>query len=106
MPRIGHYNRALRLFGYLKYSTKARKFFNPIPFDLSGIKFENQDWKDLYPDAQESLPDVVPEPRNKNPVQITAYMDASHADDVLTRRSVTGYVIFIGQATDKWYSKR
>ena len=36
----------------------------------------------------------------QNPLQ-----DASHADDLITRRSVTGYVLLIGHAFIKWYSK-
>ena len=33
-------------------------------------------------------------------------VDASHADDLVTRGSVTGYLILIGNAFIKWYSKR
>jgi hypothetical protein len=97
----------LRLFGYLKNNAKARLLFDPTPFNLETIEFHDQDWYDLYPDAEEATtPHDAPAPMNKVPVQITAFMDASHAADVVTRRSVTGYLIFIGQAPIKWYSKR
>jgi hypothetical protein len=39
-------------------------------------------------------------------LKLTAIVDASHASDLITRRSVTGYILFIGITPIKWYSKR
>ena len=47
----------------------------------------------------------MPEPRG-NPVCITAYVDASHAANKKTRRSHTGFLIFLNRAPIHWYSKR
>ncbi len=47
----------------------------------------------------------MPEPKTPK-VHITVYVDASHASDQTTRRSVTGYLIFLGHAPVTWYSKR
>jgi hypothetical protein len=80
--------------------------FDPTSFNFENIEFQEQDWTDLYPDAQEDIPNDAPVPKNKKLLQISAFMDASHATDFVTRRSVTGYVIFIGMAPIKWYSKR
>ncbi len=78
---------------------------NPEDMNLSKIEFLNEDWTDLYPDAEEYIPENAPEPRTK-PIQITAMVDASHASCMETRRSVTGYMVFLGHALIKWYSKR
>jgi hypothetical protein len=105
-PREGHKKRALHLFGYLKHFQNAKLHLDPNPLDLSGIQFVQNDWKDLYPDAEEYVSDIIPQTFNKTPLQITIIVDASHADDLITRRSVTGYVIMIGNAIIRWYSKR
>jgi len=104
-PRVGHYERALRIFGYLKHNTKARILFNAADFDLDCVEFEKHDWTDLYPGAKEAMPEDMPKPKTRK-VQITAILDASHATDLETRRSVTGYLLFVGMTPVKWYSKR
>jgi hypothetical protein len=39
-------------------------------------------------------------------VSITCFVDASHAANKKTRRSHTGYIIFLNRAPVLWYSKR
>ena len=39
-------------------------------------------------------------------MQINLFCDASHATDLITRRSTTGIVIFINGTPVSWYSKR
>jgi hypothetical protein len=50
--------------------------------------------KDLYPDAEETLPLNAPSPRGL-PVQINSFVDADHADNLVTRQSHTGIFIFL-----------
>ena len=106
VPREGHLKRCLRLFGYLKHNHKARIVFDPTNPNLEALKFENHDWTDLYPFAEEYISDKCPIPKTEKELAITAYVDASHATDLTTRRSVTGYIIFVGNSIIKWYSKR
>lgn len=47
----------------------------------------------------------MPPPKGK-PIVITAYCDASHAANKVTRRSHTGFILFINKAPITWYSKR
>ena len=60
---------------------------------------------DMYPDAEEDIPDDMPKPKGK-PMRITCYVDADHAHDVVTRRSVTGIVLLINNTPVRWISKR
>jgi hypothetical protein len=53
----------------------------------------------------EELPHDMLEPKGK-PVRITVYLDADHAHDLVTRRSVTGILIFINNTPIKWICKR
>ena len=62
-------------------------------------------WTEFYPDATEELPPNMPTPKGK-PVLLTGYVDADHAHDLVTRRSVTGVLLYMNSTPIKWYSKR
>ncbi len=105
IPREGHKKRTLRLFGYLKHHPKGKTIFDATPLDLSNFKFENYDWTDLYPFAQEHIPDIIPITYNKT-LQLTILVDASHASCYETRRSSTGIIVILGCTVIKTYCKK
>jgi hypothetical protein len=47
----------------------------------------------------------MPVPFGKK-VRITCYVDADHAHDTVTRRSVTAILLFVNNTPIRWYSKR
>ena len=53
----------------------------------------------------EELPPAAPPSKGKG-FTITAYVDADHAGDSITRRSRTGYIIFLNNALIYWMSKK
>jgi hypothetical protein len=53
-----------------------------------------QHWKEFSPDAKEALPPDMPKSFEKK-ARRTAYVDADHASDKVTRRSVTGIIVFL-----------
>ena len=63
------------------------------------------DWTEFYPDAEENQPLNRPTPKGKT-IAITTFVDADHARDKVTRRSVTGIVIFLNNTPINWTSKR
>jgi hypothetical protein len=65
----------------------------------------NADWTDFYGNVQEELPPKMPKSRG-NPVTISAFVDANHAGNKVTRQSHTGIIIFVQNALIVWYSKR
>jgi hypothetical protein len=65
--------------------------------------FDN--WREFYPDAEEEFPPDQPESLGKK-ARITIFVDAEHAHNVVTRRSVTGIVLFVNKTPVKWISKR
>ena len=73
------------------------------PSDHAKSKIEAM--KRFYPDAEEAVPDNAPTPRGKV-IQINAFVDADHAGNKVTRRSHTGFIIFMNMAPVYWYSKR
>jgi hypothetical protein len=51
------------------------------------------------------MPHDMPTPFGRK-ARITVYVDADHAHDTVTRRSVTAILIFINNTPMRWYSKR
>ena len=106
-PREGHLIAAKRVLGYLKKYPQGRLLIHPQPLPMGPIndRFkEFTSWQEFYPDAQEEIPDDRPPPLG-SPVQLTLFVDADHAHCELTRRSITGIVVFVNSTPVKWYSK-
>jgi hypothetical protein len=104
-PKAGHLKRVTRMFGYLKHHQKFRIIFNNDPPNYEGSTFLDHDWSEQYPDIPNDLPEKAPKPFAGNAF-LTVYVDASHACDLLTRRSVTGILLCVNLTPSKWYSKR
>ena len=53
----------------------------------------------------EEIDEGLPEPRGA-PISTTVYFDSDHAHDLVTRRSVSGVIAFVGLTPISWTSKR
>ena len=53
----------------------------------------------------EAISPNAPDPRGK-PVDLRMWVDSNHAGDKMTRRSRTGYFIFLNTALINWLSKK
>ena len=74
-------------------------------YNRTAVVTNAEDFKVIYRDAKEELSPRMPLPRGR-PVETCAYVDASHAANKKTRRSHSGYVIFVNRAPVIWYSKK
>jgi hypothetical protein len=96
-PRKGHMQRAIRVFGYLECCPRKCIEINAsemtdlprMELDLRGEMIKR------YPDAVEERSSKDPEKLGK-PLNLTVYADADHAHDHVTRKSITGILVFIG----------
>ena len=106
-PREGHLEQLLRIFAFLKVKPKLTLHFDPnLPcMDYNEFTTKTEDFSEVYRDAKEERPCDYVEPRGR-PVTMTAFTDASFASNKKTRRSHSGYVIFLNRAPILWYSKR
>jgi hypothetical protein len=106
-PREGHLEQLLHIFAFLRKHPKLTLYMSPeLPcIDYGDFRTKREDFVEIYRDADEPLPHRMPVPRGRS-VATTAFVDASHAANKLTRRSHTGYVVFINRAPIVWYSKR
>jgi hypothetical protein len=105
LPRMGHLKAVMRIFAYLKQHKCSKLVFDTLPRNFDDIEFTSHDWSEMYPDAEDEVPLHAPNPLGK-PVQITIFADAAHGDDLITRRSTTGIIIFVNGTPVRWYSKR
>ena len=106
-PREGHMEQLLRIFAFLKRWPTRSIYMDPRrpDLDFSQVRSSAEDFKLLYHGAKEELPPRMPMPRGRS-VGMNAFVDASHAANKKTRRSHTGFMIFVNSAPIIWYSKR
>ena len=97
LPREGHLEQVIHMFGYLKSHKKFRLMFDSDHPQISLTRFKSYDWFDFYRDAKEKIPGNMPEPRGV-PMSTSAFVDADLAGDKSNRRSQTGVLIFCNKA--------
>jgi hypothetical protein len=81
--------------------------FDPTPIEPDKTLFERQDWSYSahgYESLKEELPSDMPVPQG--PMTMRVFVDADHAGDQVTRRSRTGFIVFLNNAPIYWSSKK
>eukprot|EP00804_Cyclotella_cryptica_P013947 CCRYP_002465-RA/>CCRYP_002465-RA protein AED:0.03 eAED:0.04 QI:0/0/0/0.83/0.6/0.5/6/0/916 len=105
MPREGHLEAALHVVSYLKSKSNSGLIFDPMEPDVGGYNFVECDLSDFHPGASEALPPNAPKPLGKG-VTLRMFVDSNHAGDKVSRRSRTGFVIFLNYCMIDWLSKK
>ena len=105
MPREGHLQQVLHIYGYLKTYHNARIILDPSYPDIDESLYPKYDWSSFYKVDKEQLPPNAPEPLGLEMV-IRACVDADHAGDTATRRSRSGFIVWANSAPIYWYSKK
>jgi hypothetical protein len=67
--------------------------------------FIKTDWKSMYGDVREMFPSDDPIPCG-NEVDLRLFVDYDNVGEQFTRRSRTGFVIYLNMAPIVWFSKR
>ena len=68
--------------------------------------FKECDWKAFYGDINDAIPPNAPPPRGKD-VDLRIFVNSDHAGDKRTRRSRTGFIIFLNMSQiNCWFSKK
>jgi hypothetical protein len=105
-PRIGHLERAKRVYGYLYQFRDAALRIRTDEPDYSDLPDQDFDWMyTVYGNVEEVIPSDAPKPLGK-PVRMTHYLDANLMHDMLTGRSVTGILSLLNQFPVEWYCKK
>ena len=105
-PREGHIEALYLIVHFLSTNPMKRIVFDPaLPLTDERQFYGDADWTELYGDITEEDPPNMLEPLGR-PLQITMFVDANHANNVVTRRSHSGIFIFVQNAMIIAYSKR
>jgi Reverse transcriptase (RNA-dependent DNA polymerase) len=105
LPREGHLEAVFHLFNFLEKRHNARIVFDPSYPTIEMGAFKECDWKAFYGNLQEAIPPSAPGPRGKD-VDLRLFVDSDHAGDQRTRRSRTGFLIYLNSAPITWFSKK
>jgi hypothetical protein len=101
----GHLEAVFHVLAYLGLHHNARVLFDSTYPAVDMGTFIKTDWKSMYGDVKEIIPSDAPVPHGKE-VDLRLFVDSYHAGDQLTRRSRTGFVIYLNMAPIVWLSKR
>ena len=97
LPRKGHMEQVMQIFGYLKKYHNAELVVDPSDPMINEQDFERRDWASSevgHVEGKEELPPNMPKPRVMG-FTIVAKVDADHASDTVTRRSRTGILVYL-----------
>ena len=106
LPREGHLRVLFHMFAFLKTKHNGVMVFDPTEPDIDEDQFRLEDWSATsYGECKEDIPPNAPKPRGKG-FTMRAFVDSDHAGDSVTRRSRTGFIIFLNSAPIFWFSKK
>jgi hypothetical protein len=104
LPREGHLEAVLCVFVYLGLHHNSRVVFDPTHPAVGTGTFIKTYWKSMYGDVKEMIPSDVPVTRGKE-VDLRLFVDSDNAGEQFTRRSKTGFVVYLNMAPIVWFSK-
>lgn len=108
LPRVGHLEQVLHIFAYLKKYHNAELVYDPSDPGIDEGEFEEKDWASTefgHLRGSEEIPPKAPTPRGRGFV-MWAKVDADHASDTVTRRSRTGFLVWINSSLVYFWSKK
>ncbi|KAL7528322.1 hypothetical protein ACHAXR_005938, partial [Thalassiosira sp. AJA248-18] len=110
LPREGHLKEVLHIFAHLKKHHNAEMVFDPSEPEVDLSLFPKEDWSySIYStpgsELKEELPADMPDPLGKQ-FTMRVFVDADHAGDNVTRRSRSGFIVFLNNAPIYWMSKK
>ena len=106
IPREGHLKTLLHMFAFFKTKHNGVMVFDPTEPKIDENQFLTQDWSATpYGACSEEISPNAPKPRGIG-FTMCAFVDSDHAGDSVTRRSRTGFLIFLNSAPIYWFSKK
>ncbi len=98
LPIEGHLEELYHIFAYLKQNHNAEMVFDLSYTVIDPSLFPRRDWSSTeFGDLEEILPWNMPKPRGMG-FTMTAYVDADHVGDSVTRRSRTGFLVYLNSS--------
>ncbi len=108
-PREKHLVALTRICSYLNKHPDKWIVLDPskhVPTgELTDTYNKEADWSQHYPEAQEELDPKFPKPLGE-PMDTAVYFDSNFAHDEVTRKSITGFVGYVGNTPVTYQSTR
>ena len=95
----------LHIVGYQMLRHNSRIMFDPSYHNIDQSNFWECNWTDFCVDAVEAIPPSAKLSREKE-VDLCMFVDGDHAGNKRTRRSRTGFMIYMDVLLIDWYSKK
>ena len=108
LPRVGHLEQLFHIFSYLSKYHNTEMVFDPSYPVIDESKYQRRDWTSSefgHLPAERQVPPNMPQPRGLG-FTVRAKVDADHAADTVTRRSRTGFLVYVNSALVYWFSKK
>ena len=108
MSREGHLEQVLHIFAHLKKYHNTEMVYDPSDSVIDESQYERKDWASSefgHIEGENITPPNMPQPRGLGFV-IRAKVDADHAGDTVSRRSRTGFLVYVNFALVYWLSKK
>ena len=106
LPREGHLKIVFQMFSFLKSKHNGVMVFDPTESDIDQTQFPTEDWSATpYGPCKEDIPSNAPAPRGIG-FTMRDFVDSDHTGDLVTRRSRTGFIVFLNIAPIFVYSKK
>jgi hypothetical protein len=106
LPREGYLKAVKMILSYLKkYPEGKLNIDTTYPEHFVYTVEDHTNWMEFYPDAEEEIPSDLPVSKEPK-VRMTVYIDADHIHDLVTRRSITGFIVVLSNTPTRCVSKR
>ena len=107
MPPEGHLEQLYHIFAHLKVNHNFEMVFDPSDPVIDESAFQRRDWSttEFGKLGKEELSSRMPAPRGLGFI-LRAFVDAYHADNKVTRKSRTGFLVYLNSAPVYWMSKK
>jgi hypothetical protein len=108
LPREGHIIQLLHIFPYLIKYLNTEMVLDPSDPVIDASKYQRRDWTSSEfgnLQAKISIPPNMPEPIVLG-IIVIGKVNVDHAADIVTRRSITGFLFFIDSALVYWFLKK
>ena len=104
MPGEGHLEQLFHMFTYLGIKHNISMVFDTTETEFDNSHFVREYWSaSAYGECKEDLPPNAPQSKIIGFTMIV-FVDSGHDGEMTTRRSRTGFIIFINLASIYWFS--
>jgi hypothetical protein len=105
VPREGHLDALLHMFGFLQINSNSRMAYDPSYPTINMTVFKPHNWNQFCGNVKEAIPSNAPEPRGKD-IDLRMHIDIDHAGEKRTCRLHSGFFVFMNTALIQWFLKQ